>query len=160
MPNPVSLEGGDYRDAVRALPYAATTPFRDLNIGVKPIPPQLATLQNPYGTDTHRSCALILREAQDLVAALEANERIVQGPDYNMNTRAGYVAQATEGAVTTAATTFIPFRGPIRYVSGAKKREKLSQEADRRGRERLGFLIGVGSASNCPGFYPRSRPVR
>ena len=157
LPNPIVMPNGDYLDAARAVPYAAKAPLRDLNIGVAPLPHQLATLQNPYGTDTHTSCVILLREAQDLQLALMENVEVISGPKYDLNTRAGYVAKATEEAVSTAATTFIPFRGPIRTLSGAKRRVKLSQEADRRGRERLGFLVGVGSANRCPGFYVPQR---
>lgn len=159
LPNPIVMPNGDYLDAARAVPYAAKAPLRDFNIGIAPMPHQLATLQNPYGTDTHESCAILLREAQDLHTALTENTEVLSGPQYNMNTRAGYVAKATEEAVSTAATTFIPFRGPIRTLSGAKRRSKLSQRADQRGRERLGFLIGVGSANGCPGFYVPRRYV-
>lgn len=160
LPNPIVMPDGNYLDAFRAVPYAATTPLRDLNIGIPAVPHQLSTLQNPYGTDTHTSCMILLREAQDLRVALNSNYEILDGPQYDLNTRAGYVAKATEGAVTTAATTFIPFRGQIRTLSGAKRRIKRSEEADRRGRERLGFLIGVGSANRCPGFLIPQRRLR
>lgn len=159
LPNPIVMPNGNYLDAARAVPYGAKAPLRDLNIGVAPLPHQLATLQNPYGTNTHTSCMILLKEAQDLQLALNENVEIISGPQYDLNTRAGYVAKATEEAVSTAATTFIPFRGPIRTLSGAKRRVKLSQEADRRGRERLGFLIGVGSSNGCPGFYAQRRQL-
>lgn len=154
------MPGGDYSRVRSGIPHAAKTPLRDLNLGIAPMPYQLETLQNPYGTDTHISCAVILREAQDLKTALRRNQTILSGPRIERGTRAGYLTRATTQTVRTATTTFIPFRGEIQYLSGAKRRIREAEEADRRGRERLGFLIGVGSANNCPGFGVRGRRMR
>ncbi len=155
IPNPVTMPNGDYNETVKYLPHAATTPVRDLNIGIKSIPRQLELLQNPYGTDTTTSCAAILKEARDLEKALKENHKRINGPDYDHDTRAGYIGEAAHDVVSAAAASVIPYRGIVRYASGAQQREKEGIEADRKGRQRLGFLVGTGAARNCPGFQKR-----
>lgn len=155
VPNPVTMPNGNYGNSVKHLPYAATTPVRDLNIGIKPIPRQLILLQNPYGTDTHTSCAAMLKEAQDLEKAIKLNRLRLNGPDYDRRTRAGNVGEAAHEIIRSTAASVIPYRGIVRYASGAYRRQKDGEEADKRGRERLSFLIGVGTSRKCPGFQPK-----
>ncbi len=160
IPNPVTMPNGDYGETVRYLPHAATTPIRDLNIGVSKVPRQLKLLQNPYGTDTITNCASIKKEMSDLQQALQINHKDLNGPDFDHDTRAGYTGEAAHDLVTAAATSIVPYRGIIRYASGATRREKQGISADRRGRQRLGFLIGVGAAKRCPGFHAKQNPIR
>ena len=154
IPDPRSMPNGDYGGSFRHIPYAAATPIRDLNIGIKPIPRQLEVLQNPYGTDTHTSCEAILKETKDLEVSIDKNYRRLYGPNYNKKTRAGNLGEASSQVVRAASTSLLPYRGIIRYASGAYHRNKAGLEADRRGRERLGFLIATGQARSCPGFKP------
>lgn len=155
-----NMPTGNYQQVARQLPNAAAAPLRDMNIGIKPTPHQLATLQNPYGTDTHINCSIVLREAQDLQAALIANRRYLSGRHYDRNTKVGALGHFADNAIESAAKSIIPFQSALRYLSGAQKRDKLAREADLRGRERLGFLIGVGAANQCPGFYIKATPLR
>lgn len=153
VPNPAAMPNGNYSNSVKHIPYAATAPIRDLNIGIKPVPRQLALLQNPYGTDTTTSCTAILRETRDIQKAIKLNERRLNGPHYDRKTRAGNIGEAAHEIIESAATSIIPYRGIVRYASGAYRRQQEGQDADKRGRERLSFLIGVGVSRKCPGFY-------
>lgn len=154
VPDYIPREAGDFQDTVNHIPYAITAPARDLNIGVKPIPRQLAVLQNPYGTDRSQSCTAIRKEIKDLRAALEENLKRMNGPEFNNRTVAGNIGEATHEAVRSATVSIIPYRGAVRYLSGAYRREKDGMNADKLGRQRLGFLMGVGAAKRCPGFRP------
>ena len=154
IPDYIPREAGDYQDTVKHIPYAISAPVRDLNIGVKPIPRQLAVLQNPYGTDRSQSCTAIRKEIQDLRVALKLNLERMDGPDFDNKTVAGNVGEAAHEAVRSAAVSVIPYRGAVRYLSGAYRREKDGINADKLGRQRLGFLMGVGAAKRCPGFRP------
>ncbi|WP_371397149.1 hypothetical protein [Fretibacter rubidus] len=157
VPKLPTMPDSEYKQSIRNVPYAAATPMRDLNIGTKRIPDQLATLQNPYGTDTHRSCAAILAEVRALDEALQRNQRSNPGTIHRRDTRAGNVGNALDVGTKAVATSLIPFRGVVRFASGATYRDKKALEADKRGRERMGFLIGVGSANGCPGFKASGR---
>lgn len=152
VPDVRHMPNGEYSAATRHVTYAAASPMRDLNIKRKAIPGQLAALQNPYGTDTHQSCAAILSEARAIDTALKINQPDNPGTLHRRDTRAGNMGNAIDATTKTLATSLIPFRGVVRFASGATYRDKQALEADRRGRERLGFLIGVGSANRCPGF--------
>lgn len=154
------MPNGDYRETVQYLPHAATTPIRDLNIGVPAIPRQLKLLQNPYGTDRSRSCGDIDEELKDLELSLASNHSNLNGPDFNHDTRAGYAGEAAHDAMTAAATSLVPYRGVIRYVSGATRRNKEGIAADRRGRQRMGFLVGLAAERHCPGFRSRRHAIR
>jgi len=146
------MPDGDYRSSVNNVPYAAGTPLRDLNITAPKTNSKLAALQNPYGTDTYNNCQELLEETRDIEAALIANQKKSPGTMHTSTTKAGNAGNTADVATKTLATSIIPFRSVVRYVSGASKRDLEILHADQRGRERLGFLIGVGSANNCSGF--------
>lgn len=144
--------GGSVGDIDNNLAYAAAAPLRDLNIGTPDIPEQLKYLQNPYGVDTLTSCADLLAETQSLDNSLEQAENSQVGRLHSNDTRAGKIGNTADSATKSLATSVVPFRGIVRMASGAAKKEKKLEFADNVGRERIGFLIGVGSANRCPGF--------
>ena len=160
VPDLRKLPDGDYSQSFRSMPYSAATPLRDLNIGAGRIPQQLKALQNPYGTDTQYSCSAILGELRALDAALQANRTNNPGTLHKRDTRAGNFGNAIDATTKTLAASLIPLRGVVRFASGASYRDKKALEADRRGRERMGFLIGVGSANGCPGFISAPQRLR
>ena len=160
VPDLRKLPDGNYRQSLSHLSYAAATPVRDLNIATQAIPSQLQRLQNPYGTDTYKSCSNLKSEINAIQYALHENRGRNPGTLHTRRTRAGNLGNAVDASAKTLTTALIPFRGVVRFASGASYRDKQAQEADRLGRERLGFLIGVGSANNCPGFNPSSPRLR
>lgn len=146
--------------STKELGYSAAAPLRDLNIGTRPVPGQLANLNNPYGTDTQTSCSAIFREAKQISDALSRNNRRYAGTRRDNSTAGGQIGNVADVAVESATTFWIPFRGLIRQISGAAGRERKAIAADARGRERLGFLIGMGTTLRCPGFDLPPPPIQ
>lgn len=154
LPDIKDMPDGQYGQSLRHIPDVAATPLYDLNIGRKAMPERLARLQNPYGTDTVPSCTAITHELRALHTALALNQPKSAGSRHSRQTRAGHVGNAADVTTKALATSLIPFRGVVRLASGATYRDKAATEADRKGRERVGFLMGLGSANRCPGFRP------
>lgn len=159
VPNPIDMPNGNYKASVKHVPYVAATPLRDLNITPERVPNRLANLQNPYGTDTHTSCSAVLAEARAIETAIRENGTKTTGVMHQGETRAAYVGNAADVTTKVIATSLIPFRGAVRYFSGATKHDSQKRAADQRARERLGFLVGVGSANACPGFGIHTRKL-
>jgi hypothetical protein len=124
------------------------TPMDDLNLSKREIPPALLeAVENPYNLQGLGQCG-------QLTTAIEAlNEAL--GDDIDLPQAGGMRLSATELA-DFAASSFIPFRGLIRQVSGANARKREMQEAVLAGFARRSFLKGVGIARNCA--YP-ARPA-
>ena len=118
----------------------AMTPLSDLNIAKDEIPEVLQEAEiSPYAHEKLATCDDIVREVDRLTAVL--------GPDVELEVDeggmdVGEVAQSVVGS-------FIPFRGIIRRVSGASKREREFKEAIYSGAVRRGFLKGLGEARGC-----------
>ena len=145
------------------LTYAALSPARDFNLTREPIPDQLRYLQNPFGyssytperavppVGTPQYCAALAREITDLTSALNANR------DRRVGYRRegdGFVARTgnlRDLGVRAATTSFIPFRGVVRELSGAAQLDRNALYASNQGRYRIGYLIGLGRAKRCPG---------
>lgn len=120
------------------------TPVEDLGLRGAKIPPMLqAAVVDPYDLGGLRTCAQISGAVSEL--------DIVLGPDRDTpqdraeKLSAGRVAQAAVGS-------FIPFRGIIREVSGANKRQRAVDDAVEAGTARRSFLKGYGQARGCA--YP------
>lgn len=122
----------------------AKTPTTDLNITREEIPPVLiAAVQKPYDLAGLGKC----RPLMEAVAQLNA----VLGPDVDLPQDAP--ERISPGRVAKwVVTSFIPFRGLIRELSGANAQERAVQAAIQAGLARRGFLKGVGAARHCD--YP------
>lgn len=122
------------------------TPMDDLNLNKREIPPALLeAVEDPYSLQGLGRCG----ELTTAVAAL--NEAL--GDDIDLPQPSGFRLSASELA-DFAASSFIPFRGLIRQVTGANARKRELQEAVLAGFARRSFLKGVGIARNCA--YPAS----
>ena len=127
----------------------AKTPITDLNVGRDgEIPPVLAAaVDQPYALDDLRKC-------RQLSAAIEELNQVL-GPDIDLpqeqreRISGGRMAQ-------WVVSSFIPFRGLIREVSGANAQDRKVNAAIQAGLTRRGFLKGVGAARGCQ--YP-ARPA-
>ena len=107
-------------DSVRALDVAKT-PLTDLNIGNGDIPELLERARAaPYDTTDLKGCRQIL----DAVDALDA----VLGEDLDTAEAKGRTVDAGRVA-QWAVGSFIPFRGLIREISGAKAHERKLNDA-------------------------------
>lgn len=126
----------------------ATTPLSDLNITKDEIPPLLLQArQDPYQHEGLKKCGQIAAAVGELDAVLGDDLDISSDKDQPVSP--GRVAK-------WAVTRFIPFRGLIREVSGAREHERQFQDAIIAGMMRRSYLKGLGQEKGCK--YP-ARPA-
>jgi len=126
----------------------AATPIKDLNLTKDKIPEALAdAVIAPYASERLASCDDIRREVMRLDAVLgdDLDIEIDERKDITF----GKVAKS-------AVSSFIPFRGIIREVTGAADHQRDFEEAIVAGAIRRGFVKGLGMERGCP--YP-ARPA-
>lgn len=122
----------------------AKTPTTDLNITKEEIPAVLiAAVQKPYDLTGLGKCPQIAAAVQELDTIL--------GPDFDLPQEAR--ERVSPGRVAKwVVSSFIPFRGLIRELSGANAQERAVQAAIQAGIARRSFLKGLGAARRCA--YP------
>jgi hypothetical protein len=148
---------------------AISSPLVDLNLKRTEIPPVLQrAIAKTYNVDGMDRCEVIAAEVGRLDEVL--------GPDFdepppppefsNTTERGGKMASdAALGAVSGAATDIIPFRGMVRWATGAEKHRKLWEKARSAGNVRRAYLKGIGMNKNCappaaPSWYvPKSTVI-
>ncbi len=139
-------EGG-VRGAARTAGDVAMTPLSDLNLRKDEIPEALQDAAiAPYASEKLVNCAAIVTEIDRLTAVLGPDVELIDADD---GLNVGDVAKSVVGGL-------IPFRGIVRQLSGAAKREKQFQAAIYAGAVRRGFLKGLGQERQCD--YP-ARPA-
>ncbi|MDD3799531.1 MAG: hypothetical protein PHE36_10180 [Novosphingobium sp.] len=127
----------------------AKTPLSDLNLSKDAIPELLVQArQAPYATDGLDRCGAIIREVSDLDTILGEDLDTAEAKGRSVDP--GRVAQWAVG-------TFIPFRGLVRELSGAKAHEREFQDAIVAGMMRRAYLKGLGQQRGCR--YP-GRPAK
>lgn len=124
----------------------AKTPMTDLNLEKVDIPPLLKTaIRKPYTLEGVKTCGEISAAVEKLDAVL--------GPDIDLPSEGRDMISAGRVA-KWAVSSFIPFRGLIREISGANAQDQAVLAAARAGIARRAFLKGVGEAKGCR--YPAS----
>ncbi len=124
------------------------TPLTDLNLAKDPIPPVLVRAYHaPYDDIGLSDCRRVGREIGNLDAVL--------GEDFD-TPRAEREGTSPETMAQKVLGGFIPFRGVIRHLSGANRREYEFREAITAGLMRRAYLKGLGQAMGCA--YP-ARPA-
>lgn len=122
---------------------AATQPLADLNIKSRKIPGLLLDAQAaPYDMTGLDGCAALHGE----IGAYDD----VLGPDADGEAES---RGAMRGALATGGDLlggFIPFRGVVRTLSGAKKKRAEMEEAIYAGVARRSYLKGFAAAKGCP----------
>ncbi len=122
-----------------------TTPLSQLNLKKNEIPPILLTArEEPYDLNGLRSCRAIQAEVGQLNAVL--------GDDIDIaaeKTRGEKRGNTVGSVAKSVITSFIPFNGVIREVSGAAASERQWQVALYAGASRRAFLKGYGQARGC-----------
>ena len=140
---------------------AAQSPLQDLNLRRDEIPALLLEIKNPYNVSRNISC----RQIGSQVAELD--ELLGRDWDVAPQARRGLQERAVDGAstafidtVASGASSFIPYRGVVRSLSGASAYEKKLHKAYERGSHRRTFLKGLGLMKNCqPPASPRPEPT-
>lgn len=120
----------------------AKTPMNDLNVGRDDeIPPLLIQAQaKPYALEGVSTCRQIAMEVEKLNEILGDDIDLPQDPSGRFS--GGRVAKMV-------VSSFIPFRGVIREISGANERDRQLNAAIQAGLTRRGFLKGVGATKGC-----------
>ena len=131
---------------------AASSPFRDINLLQQPIPDQLQYLSHPYGQAGMSGCQAWSAEIQQLEQAYIANDGRRPGYRRDSITFVGRTGNLRDAGVRALSRSVLPFRGVVRQVSGAARLEQNAGRASDRARYRIGYLVGLARANNCPGF--------
>lgn len=121
---------------------AVEQPFRDLSLmRDKPVDALTSAAAAPYGPPDPLPCEKIVREIQALDEALGPD---IDAPQGKTKSAAQSLA---EDAVADALS--LPFRGIVRTLSGAARREREARRAVLAGMVRRGFLKGLARGSAC-----------
>lgn len=131
---------------------AVTAPLDDLNLKHVDIPDVLQrAVASPYAMDGMTRCEPIAAEVGRLDAALGPD--LDEQPPPDARTRGQKVKQAAGdaivGAVEDETRSVIPFRGWVRKLTGAERRDRRVAEAINAGKIRRGYLKGAGMRMNC-----------
>ena len=129
---------------------ALTQPFNDFNLVRTEIPEKLAQVRDaPYAKPVPGDC-------NDLAAQVLELDRLL-GPDLQGEPGAAgkplvsreAAEQAARDAARDAASSWIPFRGAVRYVTGAERHARAVKEATVAGIVRRAYLKGLREALQC-----------
>ncbi|ATQ41872.1 hypothetical protein [Caulobacter mirabilis] len=131
---------------------AVTAPLDDLNLKHVRIPDVLQrAVAGPYDMDGMTRCEAIAAEVGRLDEALGPD--LDETPPPDKRTRVQKVQQAAGdavvGAVENETRDLLPFRGWVRKLSGAERRDKRVAAAIGAGKIRRGYLKGAGMRMNC-----------
>lgn len=131
---------------------AVTAPLDDLNLKHVNIPDVLRrAVADPYDMDGLTRCEAIAGEVGRLSEALGPD--LDEPPPPDKRTRGQKLKQAAGdaavGAVGAKTRGLLPFRGWVRKLSGAERRDKRVAEAINAGKIRRGYLKGAGMRMNC-----------
>jgi hypothetical protein len=131
---------------------AVTAPLDDLNLKHTDIPDALKrAVASPYAMDGMTRCEPIAAEVGRLDAALGPD--LDEAPPPDSRTRVQKLKQAAGdavvGAVEDETRGVLPFRGWVRKLSGAERRDSRVAAAIGAGKIRRGYLKGAGMRMNC-----------
>ena len=124
-------------------------PFQDLNLSNSTIPALLRRAEaNPYLLPPHSVCSDLQREIDALTLLLgpDLNARISSAASGRMVAGA---ESAAWGAARSAADSWIPFRGVVRWMTGAQRKEQEAEYAIVSGFARRAYLKGFAAAQGC-----------
>lgn len=122
---------------------AVVQPFQDIGLVRGEIPAVLkSAVAAPYELGNPPDCAAMASE----VAAIDA----VLGPDIDAPAVKGGQGPVKLFAAAIRGALGLPFRGVVRQISGAEKRDEARAEAVLAGVSRRAFLKGAARAAGCP----------
>jgi hypothetical protein len=125
-------------------------PFRDVS-WMRENPPEIliSAVADPYARSEATGC-------EDIVAEIEALDGVL-GPDLDQVLDEGIGSDSDGNALLSGAIASLiglPYRGVIRRISGAGKREDGLRTAILAGMVRRGFLKGLALGAACHGPQP------
>jgi hypothetical protein len=143
---------------------AVTSPLEDLNLKRVDLPEVLVrSVANPYDLRTLDRCVAIAAEVARLDAALGPDRDLAPAADTRSTTEKNQARAAT--VLRTGAQAVTPYRGVIRWVTGAARHQDKVDDAIGAGFTRRGYLKGVGMRMNCappaaPAWFKPTPPPR
>ncbi len=131
-----------------SLEGAATAPLRDLNILRAKIPDVLhQAMADPYARPPRNyRCPQLMGLITPLDEALGPDIDLIRVEDDDMLERG---RQTALGVAAGLASDAIPFRGWVRWLSGAERHDRLVRDAIISGAVRRAYLKGLGEARGC-----------
>lgn len=130
-------------------------PLDDLNISGEEIPPLLATtVKAPYAPPAHMECAGLTAEIDALTRLLGPDLMPVTTTDNKPIVNQDSANDAAWDAARSAALGWIPFRGVVRFVTGADRRDARVKHAILAGFVRRAYLNGLAESAHCPAQMP------
>ena len=131
-----------------------TQPLNDLNLSRTRLPePLVRARQAPFASGLTWDCVALANEIALLTQHL--------GPRFSAagsgEPKAAATSQAEDaawGAARGATGSLIPFRGIIRWLSGAEQEERKVEDAILAGYVRRAWLEGIGDERRCPRGKP------
>jgi len=136
------------KDSQPDLGSALHQPLDDFNIDPKEIPaPLIHARSAPYAPPAAATCEAIGAEVAELDGVL--------GPDFDAPPdKTGDASKSRNAAVNelahSAASSWIPFRGVVRWVTGADRHARKVAEAVLSGAVRRAYLKGLSEDKGCP----------
>lgn len=126
----------------RSIEKTVEKPFEIINLGQEEVPENMRKLTRPYVLSGTETCATVQAEIEKLNAFL--------GTDYFNGAKETSFEEKFADEVANVATGFIPYKGVIRFISGAKDREAAIRTATNLGNARRGYLHGWADTRGCP----------
>lgn len=118
-------------------------PFRDLSLIREVAPPALLrAAEGPYDLSKVADCPAAQAEVADLNAAL--------GPDLSPDAKASGLTVSGLASGLVGGAVGLPFRGVVRFMTGAEERDQALRAAVLAGMVRRGFLKGRMGLMGCP----------
>jgi hypothetical protein len=136
---PVTDDADSKREAVGD---AMQTPMRDMNLLREEIPEVLnRAMAAPYAMPDPMECDAFAAEIRALDAVLgeDIDSRVVVDGEESLALR----------AFVSGVQGLMPYRGWVRKLSGAEKRDRRALAAIAAGSVRRGYLKGVGETHGC-----------
>jgi hypothetical protein len=134
-------------DTADGIGSALHQPLDDFNIDAKEIPDTLVRARRAaYAVPQPDTC-------EGIAAEVSALDRVL-GPDFDVAPAPGAAdlklrGDVVNGFARSAATGWIPFRGAVRWVTGAERHDRDVAEAVLSGAVRRGYLKGLGAQRGC-----------
>lgn len=138
----------------KTLMDAALSPLSDFNLRKRERPEILMRLEaeDLYFVGDSPGCEWLAVRVAELDEVLGNDYDVEEEPESTLKK----IGKAGKGAalagVASAAGTYIPGRGIVRSVSGAKARQKETREIYQKGVARRSYLKGIAATQGCESF--------
>ncbi len=150
---PVAAEAQRTAGKQDSLKDAAASPLYDLNVLKTKIPPALIQAEAaPYRLPQPLTCVTVMNEIMPLDEALGPDLDIPPSLE-NPSALERSNEMAKDGSVSlvrSGAQSLVPFRGPLRILTGAERNDQIVRQSIVAGGVRRAFLKGLGHMLRCP----------